>query len=122
MIIQIDLGDSLAKAQRLLSAIAEISTEADDILAPAIKEKSSRAAALVTEVGMLLKGVPNNDIHPQLNKHDVVRLLPVAEELWDKYSVHVDTDVDSFQSVAGQSLLNRSDFLKLISELLSNGQ
>jgi hypothetical protein len=76
----------------------------------------------IDKVQLLLAKQPKEDIQPQLNKPACYTLLPLAEELWDKYSVHLDTDVDSFQSVAGQSLLTRSDFLKLIEELQLNGQ
>ncbi len=40
-----------------------------------------------------------------------------AEDLWDKYSQHVDDTLDSFQAVAGQSLITRADFMKAVSEL-----
>jgi len=42
-----------------------------------------------------------------------------AEELWDKYSQHIDDDLYSLQTVAGSFILTRSDYIKLITELLS---
>jgi hypothetical protein len=41
------------------------------------------------------------------------------EELWDKYSEHIDDDIDSLQTIAGSTVLTESNFKKLISELTS---
>lgn len=43
----------------------------------------------------------------------------LAEELWDKYSYHVDDDIDSLQMVAGSSVLRETGYKKLITELLA---
>jgi hypothetical protein len=40
------------------------------------------------------------------------------EELWDKYSEHIDDNSDSFQMVAGNSVIKRNDFFKLLNEFL----
>lgn len=35
-----------------------------------------------------------------------------AEEIWDEYSQYIDDNSDSFQNVAGTSVITRNDFLK----------
>ncbi len=36
-----------------------------------------------------------------------------AEELWDSYSEHIDSDIDSLQTVAGTTIMRRSQFMKM---------
>jgi hypothetical protein len=40
-----------------------------------------------------------------------------AEELWDKHSVYLETDIDLLQMYTGQSVLTQRSFTKLIEEL-----
>jgi hypothetical protein len=41
----------------------------------------------------------------------------MAEELWDKHSVYLETDIDLLQMYTGQSVLTQRSFTKLIEEL-----
>jgi len=64
----------------------------------------------------------NNCTYPECVK------IPSAEEMWDEYSQYIDDDSDSFQRVAGTSVITKKDFEKacqthtrLHLEALANG-
>lgn len=51
-----------------------------------------------------------------------ISLEEKAEELWDKYSQYLGTDIDDLSGFAGQSILTQRAFKKLISELQLPGE
>ena len=40
------------------------------------------------------------------------------EDLWDKYSEYIDTDLFSLQQVAGSSIITRESYSKLVEEVI----
>lgn len=45
-------------------------------------------------------------------------LIEKFDALWDEFSTHVGTDLDSFESIAGQSVVTKKDFDRLVFEFL----
>lgn len=43
----------------------------------------------------------------------------IAEELWDKYSEHIDDDISSLETVAGSSVIKRQQFIDSINDVIS---
>jgi len=43
--------------------------------------------------------------------------LPPADEMWDDYSEHIDENIDALQTVAGTTVMRRSQFMKLFEKL-----
>jgi len=55
MILQINIGDKLENSERLLRGLSELVEGTPDLLAPAVYEKSRKAAELILEVRQLLQ-------------------------------------------------------------------
>lgn len=54
------------------------------------------------------------------SKQVVSGSLPLADELWDEYSIHILDDIDSLQQVAGTTVITKPRFRKMINDLRWN--
>lgn len=96
----------MTKKEECLKALQCLYLEVDATIADDVKRKVLDA----------LDEANKNFVQP-----DVMRSLPPADEMWDDYSEHIDSDIDSLQMVAGTTVMIKSQFMKMFDKMKEGG-